>query len=143
METIKVYKLFRVKKREQGLFPLFIGKTKAIPMNKWVEAEIIPTKGFALRPGWHSGLLPDAPWLNTKQGTKAADRVWCECEIPANSYQRRADENGGHLHGMLPRGGFYRFKRPGNQGSEWLISGHIKVNRILTDAEVSEILARA
>ena len=32
-----------------------------------------------------------------------------------------------------------RFKRPSNQGGEWLIAGSMKVNRVLNSDEVEEI----
>lgn len=49
MKTLKGYKLF-----EQdpigNLYPLFIGKKNSMPIKEWQKAEILPTKGFAVRP---------------------------------------------------------------------------------------------
>ena len=112
MRTTTVYKLFRQRK-DGSLGPLFIGASQRIPLGEWLQAEDIPTKGYARRPGWHAGFLPEAPHLTEK------GRVWCECEVPAD--------------------GYYRFPRPAHQGGEWIIAAWLKVNRILTDAEVRRI----
>jgi hypothetical protein len=92
------YKLFRERK-DGTLGPLFIGQSKIIPIGVWLEAEDIPTKGYAHRPGWHAGVEPSAPHLSKK------GRVWYVVEI---------DE-------------FYTFKRPRNQGGEWVIAKRMKV----------------
>jgi len=113
---MRVYKLFRQRK-DGSLGPLFIGARQRIELGKVLPAEDIPTKGFAHRPGWHSGLAPCAPHLSEK------GRVWAECSIPDS-----AD--------------WYKFKRPGNQGGAWIISTAIQVNRILSTEEVSEILKK-
>lgn len=42
------YKLFEMDMRDGKLYPLFIGKTKAFEFDKWIHAEFIPTKGYAL-----------------------------------------------------------------------------------------------
>jgi len=96
---MKAYKLF--KKRKDGTIgPLFIGASQRVPIGEWLEAEDIPTKGFAHRPGWHAGREPNAPHL--KQG---GNRVWYEVEIED----------------------FETFKRPSHQGGEWLIAKRMKV----------------
>lgn len=108
-----VYKLF--KQRKDGtLGPLFINARLRVPLGEWLPAEDHPTKGFARRPAWHSGLLPEAPHLSTK------GRVWAECEVPDDDWEI--------------------FKRPSNQGGAWVLSGAIKVNRVLTPEEVESIL---
>ena len=50
----KAYKLF-IKRKDGTIGPLFIGRKQRIPMGVWLEAEDIPTKGYAHRPGWHVG----------------------------------------------------------------------------------------
>jgi hypothetical protein len=112
MKTIKAYKLFRQRK-DGSLGPLFINQKLKITPNVWLPAEDHPTKGFARRPGWHAGLTPEAPHL------KEANRVWAECEIPADK--------------------FYEFPRPKHQGGTWVIAEAIKVNRVLTTEEVQSI----
>ena len=95
---MKAYKLF--KKRKDGTIgPLFIGRTQRIPIGEWLEAEDIPTKGYAHRPGWHAGVEPNAPHLTEK------GRTWYEVEVED----------------------FYTFKRPTHQGGEWIIADRMKV----------------
>jgi hypothetical protein len=110
---ITTYKLFRLRK-DGTLGPLFIGRRQKIRPGEWLEAEDIPTKGYAHRPGWHSGLRPSAPHLTEK------GRVWCECEAKDN----------------------YVFKRPKSQGGEWIISKWLKVNKILSSDELTETRGR-
>ena len=127
--TKTVYKLFRLRK-DGSLGPLFIGAKQRINLGEWMEAQDIPTQGYARRPGWHSGELPYAPHLSEK------GRVWCECEVfDIVRYSRAMRE--------VPRYGWYPFKRPSNQGGEWIISGNLKVNRILSQSEVDSILSNA
>ena len=147
MSTQIGYKLFE--QREDGkLFPLFIGKTKETPMNEWIFAEIIPTRRFSVRPGWHlSTKCPSAPWLMSADGTyksqrgKSFKRVWCEVEyvtdidyteivqtLPKKCFTDR-----------LPDNGFYNFRESGDR--LWVIADRIKVNRILDEKERMQILA--
>jgi len=140
--TIKAYKLFRTLKTRPGeLFPLFIGKTEAVAQGEWIPAQYLPTKGFAHRPGWHAGMSPRADHLLRKDGSMAADRVWAEIEVPADiDWQPIADQQPTRdIQGEVPAGGYYRFKRPANQGGEWIIAGAIRVNRVLTNDEVAAL----
>jgi len=95
---MKAYKLFK-KRKDGSIGPLFINAKMRIPLNVWLDAEDHPTKGYAHRPGWHAGAEPNAPHLSEK------GRVWYEVEIKD----------------------FVTFKRPINQGGEWLIAQKIKV----------------
>lgn len=143
--TVKAYKLFKVKKKTPGnLYPLFIGKDKDTPIGKWLVAENIPTKGFDKRPGWHVGSSPYAPHLMHKDGTMFENRVWAEVEIPNDvDWQKEADQSPTKdVKNKVPAGGFYRFKRPLNQGGEWKIAGAIKINRVLSEEDVEDILAK-
>jgi len=112
----RVYKLFRLRK-DGTLGPLFIDARLRVPVGVELPARDVPTKGFAHRPGWHSGVMPIAPHLSEK------GRVWAECSIPDH-----AD--------------WYEFKRPGNQGGKWIISDCIVVDRILTTKQVERIRSR-
>jgi len=85
---MKAYKLFR-KMKDGQLAPLFINKTSRIPLNKWIDAENCPTKGFAVRKGWHCTLIKSAPHLS-KIG-----RVWAEVEIEDFEYYNRPESQGG------------------------------------------------
>ena len=50
---MRAYKLLR-KLSDGNLYPLFIHKTYSTPINEWMQAECYPTKGFAVRCGWHT-----------------------------------------------------------------------------------------
>lgn len=108
---MKTFKLMRRRRGSDLLYPLFIGKSQGLQLGVWYEAQCLPTKGYALRPGWHSGASPAAPWLLRKDGTLAADRVWCECEIED----------------------YYVFRRPSARGGEWYISKRLCITKILED----------
>ncbi len=132
---MRAYKLFRtVKNRPGELFPLFIDRGTAVPIGKWVSAKFHPTAGYAPRPGWHVAPNPFAPHLCRRNGSLADDRVWAEVEIPdtPGPWQRRADASPtGDIRDRVPSNGFYRFKRPANQGGSWMIAGRMKVIRLI------------
>ena len=142
-KTIVAYKLFRTMPSRQGeIFPLFINKSWSIPIGEWVTATNSPTKGFAERPGWHAGVLPMAPHLRTKENKIASDRVWAKVELPADvDWQPVADKNPTRdIRKDIPEGGYYKFKTNKMQGWWWLIGGALKVNRLLSDDDVSTLL---
>ena len=62
---MKAYKLLR-KKKDGKLYPLFINKTIPTPIGEWMQAECYPTKGFAIRKGWHCCFEKNAPHLKMK-----------------------------------------------------------------------------
>jgi GNAT superfamily N-acetyltransferase len=146
-DTVPAYKIFRTLQSQPGaLYPLFINKTNPVPQGEWVDAENIPTPGFAPRPGWHAGDLPSAPHLRSKKEDRIMPgRVWAEVELPADvDWQPAADESPtGDIRDAVPEGGHYRKERPKNQGGEWLIGGGMRVNKQLSDDEVSAILEAA
>ncbi len=144
--TIQAYKQFRTLESRPGqLFPLFINRTEPVPEGEWLDAENIPTEGFAPRPGWHAGALPSAPHLRSKEDRIQPNRIWAEVELPADvDWQSVADASPtGDVRNEVPAGGYYRKKTPQMQGGEWLIGGGLKVRRQLSDDDVSEILRRA
>ena len=147
MKTNIGYKLFE--QREDGkLFPLFIGKTKETPMNEWVPAEIVMDhKGFSHRPGWHIGAtMPSAPWLMSADGTyksqrgKTFKRVWCEVEYVADVDYTEVVKTLPKkcFTDRLPDNGFYNFRESGDR--LWVIADRIKINRIVSEKERTEIL---
>lgn len=142
-KTVKGYKLFRLK--DGKLYPLFIGKRESVPIGEWIEAEEIPTKGYAVRPGWHAGHLPIAPHLRSRDGRIASDRVWAEVEMPDDiDWQSVANQTKTKdIRFSVPRSGHYRWKTSRLQGGSWLIGGAMKVNRVLSNDEVREILVAA
>lgn len=158
-KTVTAYKLFRVNEKKPGqLFPLFIGKNEPVEMGVWYDADDIPTKGFASRPGWHAGDLPVATHIGEKSrpGLTAPDvrptnQVWAEISMSADKdWQPEANKRGTNAQGkviaakadikdQIPVNGFYRYKTNPNMTGSWLIGGSIKVNRILSDEEVQHI----
>ena len=87
------YKLFRERK-DGSLGPLFINRKQVIKEGAWLTAETHPTKGFAIRPGWHCTMFPVAPHLKErlKSGEK---RVWCRVEVEDTQLYERPESQGG------------------------------------------------
>jgi hypothetical protein len=162
--TVKAYKLFRRKGAQ--LMPLFVHADKPVPIGQWLEAEEGPqgkTAGkvksklgdLAYRPGWHAGDLPIATHIGGKSSPdlkkpdyRPDDQVWAEIEMAADKdWQSVADSRGkgvkAHITDQVPLGGFYRYKTNPNMTGNWLIGGHMKVNRVLSDDEVKQINAAA
>jgi hypothetical protein len=101
------YKLVR-KLRDGSLSPLFINKKLRLPFNVWLNSEFHPTRGFAVRQGWHCTLKPIAPHLK-EQLASGEGRVWVKCEVQDYEY----------------------FERPEKQGGIWLLAQKIKFLGVL------------
>ena len=114
---MKAYKLLRILKIDGKLHPLFINKSVPTPIGVWMDAECHPTKGFAIRCGWHCCFIPLAPHLKTEL-SNGEKRVWVECEVED----------------------WESYDRPESQGGAWILAQKMKINRILTMEEVNEIL---
>jgi hypothetical protein len=85
------YKL--VRKRKDGSYgPLFIGQSIRWDTHVTYEAEDIPTKGFAHRPGFHVTERPYAPHL--KQGPDT-NRVWVKVLAMDCTPWHRPESQGG------------------------------------------------
>ena len=112
---MKAYKLLRIKK-DGKLYPLFINKTVSTPIGVWLDAECHPTKGFAIRKGWHCTMKPIAPHLKTRL-SNGEERVWIECEVED----------------------WETYNRPESQGGAWILAQRMKINRVLTFEEVDKI----
>lgn len=153
----------------ETLYPLFVNANKPVPMNEWVRAEVGPlsTTGkvksklgeLAYRPGWHAGDLPVATHIGEKSrpGLRAPDvrppnQVWAEVDMPADvDWQAIANQRAllnkqgeiiartAHITNEIPFGGHYRYKTSPNMQGNWLISGDMRVNRVLSDDEVRAI----
>lgn len=133
---------------------------------KLIEAGMLPkgskaktVKAVAMRPGWHAGDSPSAPHIGNEykgQKYRSEDQVWAEVEMPADiDWQDAANKNAslvksGDRKGLinvkeaeitdkLPSGGYYRYKTNPNMQGNWLISGEMKVNRILEPDEVKRL----
>ncbi len=115
---------------------------------------------LAYRPGWHLGEIPYALQFNRKDadGNRTLfpkDFVWAEVEYAAdNNYQQEAEQegytdNGKYRHSYaglkhLPVDGFYRYRtNPNPETDPWIITGAMKVNRVLTNEEVDDLVRKA
>ena len=116
-------------------------------------------KAVALRGGFHAGDSPAAPHIGPEykgQKYRPENQVWAEVEMPADvDWQSVADANAsvvksgprkGQLNvaeaqitDQLPSGGYYRYKTNPNMQGNWLISGEMKVNRVLDADEVKRL----
>lgn len=113
---------------------------------------------LAFRPGWHLGEVPVASQfdrLNPETGKKElfpSNFVWAECLVAADiNYQEEAmsygyTKSGKFQHSLaglpkLPVDGYYKYRtNPRPDTVPWLITGAMKVNRILSDSDVAQIL---
>lgn len=125
---------------------------------------------LAYRPGWHLGDVPRAPQFDRRNKETGemefpADFVWAECDYAMDvDYQGEADERGymrtkvdsegnvittksdKYQHSLaglpkLPKDGYYKYRtNPRPDTVPWVITGQMRVNRLLSDAEVNEIL---
>lgn len=108
MNKIKIgYKLVKLRK-DGTISPLFINKSMVIPINKWLNAESHPTKGYAIRKGWHVMDKPIAPHLS-KTG-----RVWCKIEMI----------------------GYKELQRPKSQGGLWWLANKMRVIKIIENKKL-------
>lgn len=145
---MKTYKLFRMKGNK--LYPLYVEAKREMPLNVLLQAQIgeladkdhVKASGcggrLALRPGFHSTLIPFTDWIGKRaeDGTllQRAGTVWCECEVDGNE-QTVTDCRGLKT---LPEG-WYKFKTNVKQRDPWIISRTLIITRILTDSEVQDI----
>lgn len=142
------YKLLEMNEKGE-LFPLFIGKNEETKIGEWIHAKCIPTNNFMVRYGWHIGLIPDAAWLKSYDGSdvgyyksrwKNGKRVWCLVEFNnENDYTEEVYK--------LPKkcfidsgleNGYYKFKESGDR--DWIITSDIKVIKIISEEERENIL---
>lgn len=142
----KYYKLFEMD-INGNLYPLFIDNKTIYPIDKWIYAENHPTKGFARRPGIHTGEICSAPWLMAADGTyksqrgKSFKRVWCEVECNTTTDYTNVVVKlpKKYFVDHVPENGFYKFRETGCNRI-WIITDRIKIIRILTEEERQQIL---
>lgn len=145
---MKTYKLFNIKNGK--LFPLYVEAKREMPLDEWLKASCgekvdethVRANGcggkLSLRPGFHSTHIPFTDWIGKKMPdgslVQRKDTVWCECEVRGNQIEVT------NRYGLreLPNG-WYFFKTNSKQKDPWIISNELKINRILTNAEVDEI----
>ena len=115
---------------------------------------------LAYRPGWHLGVVPYAIQFNRKDadGNKTLfpkNFVFAEVEYAADvDYQEEVRQeginpSGKYQHSLaglkhLPTDGYYMYRtNPNPETDPWVITGAMKVNRILTRAEQAELVKNA
>lgn len=115
---------------------------------------------LAYRPGWHLGVVPYAIQFNRKdaEGNKTLfpkNFVFAEVEYAADvDYQEEARQEGMNPSGKyqhslaglkhLPTDGYYMYRtNPNPETDPWVITGAMKVNRILTRAEQADLVSKA
>ena len=144
--NMKTYKLFR--KKNGKLYPLFVNANKETPIGEWIDAEVGDKKdethvksrlgSLSLRPGWHSTEIPFTDWIGERQsdGSLAQRKgtIWCECEVEGEQLQVTSRYGSREL-----LNGWYYFRTNSKQIDPWIISNKIKVTRILSNEEVTEI----
>ena len=132
------------------------------------QVKSIGSGTLSYRPGWHLGDIPRASQFdrtNKETGEKEfpKDFVWAECEYTMDvDYQPESDEQGymrmgkdgnqyrsdKYQHSLaglpkLPKDGYYKYRtNPRPDTVPWVITGAIKVNRLLSDDEVNSILEK-
>jgi hypothetical protein len=167
-KTIKAYKLFRkkgsniyplyVKANEK----IPIGKWIEAEIGEMSPRGKVKSKlgDLAFRPGWHSGDMPIATHIGGKsQGTKQKkpdyrpdNQVWAEVLVPADvDWQAEANRRAkrtkkgkiiprtAQIDDQIPKGGYYKYKTNANMTGSWLISGAVKILRVLSDKETEKI----
>ena len=113
---------------------------------------------LSYRPGWHLGEIPYALQfnrLNSETGQRElfpANFVWAEVEYANDvDYQEKAmsygiNKNGKFQHSLaglpyLPENGSYKYRtNPDPNTDDWVITGAMKVNRILRPSEVDAMV---
>ena len=113
------YKLMRQLK-DGTVHPLFINKKEETRFGVVLPAECYPTKGFAVRQGWHCCFTPYAPHLK-QDLSNGEHRVWVEVLV------RNYDT----------------YDRPESQGGAWILAQEMIAERIISDEEVQMILTEA
>lgn len=115
---------------------------------------------LAYRPGWHLGVVPYAIQFNRKdaEGNKTLfpkNFVFAEVEYAADvDYQEETRQeginpSGKYQHSLaglkhLPTDGYYMYRtNPNPETDPWVITGAMKVNRILTRAEQADLVSKA
>lgn len=91
-------------RKDGTLGSLFIDRKSIIPIGVWLEAECTPTKGFAVRKGFHCCYEMNAPHLK-KTLSSGEVRVWAKCEVEDCT----------------------EFNRPESQGGKWILANRMRV----------------
>ena len=111
-EWMTAYKLMRLGK-DGGVYPLFINKKERTRFGEVLKAECYPTKGFAVRTGWHCCFTPYAPHLKEELAS-GERRVWVEIKVRD----------------------FTTYDRPESQGNAWILANEMIAVKIMNEEEV-------
>lgn len=158
------YKLFRMSKGV--LYPLFVNANVPVPVDTWLQAEEPKNSSgkvqsrlgpLKYRAGWHSSSLPIATHIGLKNNkgkvhARRYNEVWASVEYSDDiDYQPLVIARGYNSKGKfvaknadmssVPLNGYYTYKTNPTMLGEWIISGSIKVTKVLTQDEVDSILA--
>lgn len=114
-EWMTAYKLMRLGK-DGGVYPLFINRKEETRFGVPLKAECFPTKGFAVRTGWHCCFNPIAPHLKEELAS-GEKRVWVEVKVKD----------------------WESYNRPESQGGAWILAQMMEAVRCLTSDEVKAI----
>jgi hypothetical protein len=115
---------------------------------------------LAFRPGWHLGTIPYASQFNRKDADGnmtlfPANFVWAEVEYAKDiDYQKEAmsygiSESGKFRHSYaglprIPENGSYLYRtNPNPKTDAWIITGAMKVNKLLTPSQVDALVIEA
>ena len=149
------YKLLRM--RSGKLYPLYVLSNEELPIGVWLDAKEgerlangkVKSKlgPLQFRPGWHLSDIPLTVHIGIREDGVIKymhpDNVWCECEYSDTiDYQSEVEKNGKGYKAMMdriPANGFYRYKTSPSMLGKWIIAGRMKINRVLSDEEVSKI----
>jgi hypothetical protein len=153
---MKAYKLFKLK--NDKLFPLYIYTREETPIGVVLKAKNGEIKengkvksklgDLAYRPGWHCCEFPLADHIGTRQSNgklyQSLDTVWCEVEVSDTiDYTEKAKAvsrvSRDQYLKYIPKNGFYWYQTNPSAKIRWMISGEIKVIRILQQTEVEKI----
>lgn len=121
---------------------------------------------LSFRPGWHLGMIPFAKQFCYKLNNSETllvngryvfpdDFVFAECEYQADNdlsdecYKNGLTKAGKYQHSRagiprIPKNAFYRYRTNVDPSTEdWIITGAVKINKVLTRDEVDAINAKS
>lgn len=162
------YKLFQVKKGKLYPPMVRNPEGVDTPIGKWIGCGVeefteissswgkpqASKKKLAYRPGWHLGELPYAPQFESKKNKGYLSKpnfVWARCLYNATTdYNDKAKSygftyKGNYRHSAaglpyIPDSGYYKYRTNPNPNTiAWVITGEMKVEKVLDDAEVEQI----
>ena len=114
-EWMTAYKLMRLGK-DGNVYPLFINKKEATRFGEVLKAKCFPTRGFAVRTGWHCCFTPYAPHLKEKLAS-GERRVWVEVKVK----------------------NWESYDRPESQGGKWILAQNMIAVRIMNEDDVIKV----